>query len=523
MMSDKPRRKDNEFASEGRPPSQGHVWIVGAGPGDPRFLTLWAKECLAAAEVVVYDYLVDPRILDIVPPHAEKISLGHHSRGRCLEPAEINEILLTRARDGKHVVRLQAGDPAIFGRFAEELEFLRSKGIRFTVIPGITAGLAVGALAEIPLTHAQLASGVALIAGNEHSDKPHRNLDYQTLARFPGTIVYYMGVRSAAVWSQELMRHGKPAETPVAIVRRCGWPEQQVWTTTLGGVADTIQCQNIKPPAIIVVGPVASLAPPRSWFTSQPLFGKRILVTRPEDPAAELQSLLETWGACVIKHPVIELMPPETWEPVDRAIEHLNAFAWIVFSSANGVKFFVDRLWALAKDVRVLAATKIAAIGPGTATALEERYLKPELVPNEYRAEALAEELNRLPARGNILLIRASRGRQVLPEMLSAAGWQVSQVVAYRSVDVTSANPEVIEQLEEGRIDWTTVTSSGIAQSLVRLFGDRLKNTKLASISPVTTKTLHDLGFSPCVEAREYTMAGLVSAILDYESPNVER
>jgi uroporphyrinogen III methyltransferase/synthase len=494
-----------------------HVWIVGAGPGDPRFLTVWARNCLATAEVVVHDYLVDPRILELVPRTAERISLGHHSRGRSLEPEEINTILLTYAHAGKRVVRLKAGDPAIFGRLAEEIDFLRKNGIRFTIIPGVTAGLAVGALAEIPLTHAQLASGLALVAGNEHSDKPHRNLDYQSLARFPGTIVYYMGVRSAGTWSRELIRHGKSPDTPVAIVRRCGWPEQKLWKTTLSRLEETIQAEGVKPPAIIVLGEVAALAPVTSWFTSQPLFGKRILVTRPEEQAADLQLLLEAWGASVLTHPVIELAPPETWDAVDQTIDQLHEFAWTVFSSANGVRFFFDRLWQRGKDLRLFADTKVAVIGPGTAVALNNRGLRPDLIPPEYRAEALAEELNRLPERGKILLIRASRGRQILPEMLARAGWQVQQVVAYQSLDIRSAEPHVIEQMDEGHIDWVTVTSSGIASSLVRLFGDRLKKTQLASISPVTTATLNELGFHPAAEARDYTMEGLVSAILDRE------
>jgi len=497
--------------------NQGHVWIVGAGPGDPRLLTVWARSCLEQAEVVVYDYLVDPRILELAPQTAERVSLGHHSRGRFLEPSEINSILLTRARAGKRVVRLKAGDPTIFGRFAEELSFLRENGVHFTVIPGVTAGIAVGALAEIPLTHAQFASGVAFVAGNEHSDKPQRNLDYQSLAKFPGTIVYYMGVRSAPIWSQELIQNGKPSDTPVAIVRRCGWPEQQVWRTTLGELGETIHSQEIKPPAVIVVGEVASLTPVRSWFASQPLFGKRILVTRPEDQATDLQRLLEASGAYVISHPVIEIRPPETWEAVDRAINNLEQFTFIVFSSANGVRFFVKRLWEVGKDVRAFCSTKVAAIGPGTAAALKDCCIKPDLVPREYRAESLAEALNQLTERGKILLIRASRGRQVLPEMLSSAGWRVHQVVAYQSVDVPLADPLVVQQMEEGCIDWITVTSSGIAHSLVRLFGDRLRRTRLASISPVTTATLNELGFPPAVEAREYTMAGIVSAILSDE------
>ena len=509
-------RKD-ERMSYGNPCHHGHVWIVGAGPGDPRLLTVWARSCLEQAEVVVYDYLVDPRILELVPHTAEKVSLGHHSRGRFLEPSEINAILLTKARAGKRVVRLKAGDPAVFGRFAEELSFLRENGVPFTVIPGITAGIAVGALAELPLTHAQFASGVALVAGNEHSDKPHRNLDYECLAKFPGTIVYYMGVRSAVTWSHELVRYGKPSNTPVAIVRRCGWPEQQVWRTTLGELGQTIHSQGIKPPAVIVVGEVASLTPVKSWFTSQPLFGKRILVTRPEDQVTDLQNLLETWGACVINHPVIEIRPPETWEAVDRAIDNLEQFTFLVFSSANGVRFFVKRLWEIGKDVRALGSTRVAAIGPGTAAALEDCCIKPDCVPREYRAESLAEALNQLPERGKILLIRASRGRQALPEMLSTAGWQVHQVVAYQSMDVPSANPHVVQQMDEGQIDWTTVTSSGIAHSLVRLFGERLKRTRLASISPVTTATLEELGFPPAVEAQEYTIPGIVSAILNYE------
>lgn len=492
----------------------GIVYLVGAGPGDPGLITLRGVECLRRAEVIVYDYLANPLLLQHAPAAAEKICLGQHPPHKPWSQVEIQAFLIRRAREGRAVVRLKGGDPAVFGRGAEEIEALRAAGIPYETIPGVTAAFAAAAYGDIPLTHGQHCSAVALVTGQERRCKQGAGLDYAALAGFPGTLVFYMGTTSAKDWSEALVRGGKPPATPVAIVRRCSWNDQEVIRCTLGEVADVIATHRVRPPTVIIIGHVVDLAPAVSWFAARPLFGKRILLTRPERQMAPVADRLRELGAEVLVQPAIEIAPPQDWEPVDRVLRDLDRYDWIVFSSANGVQFFLDRLETLHGDVRRLGRIRIAAIGPGTAAELSRYRLRADLVPEAFRAEALAEALVNQAEGQNFLLIRASRGREILAEQLAAAGKNVEQVVAYQSNDVAKPAPEVIEAMAAGKIDWVTVTSSAIAQSLVSLFGETLRRTRLASISPVTSTTLAALGFPPAVEATRYTMEGLVEAIV---------
>ena len=491
----------------------GKVFVIGAGPGDPGLITLRGAECLRRADVVLYDYLVNPRILDQVSPTAEKVCLGRHGRGRLLEQDEINERTIAAARQGKQVVRLKGGDPLIFGRAGEELSALTAAGIPYEIVPGITAALAAGSYAGVPLTHRDWASAVALVTGREKGDKDPAEMDYAALAKFPGTLVFYMGVTTARHWSSELIVAGKPPETPAVIVRRCSWPDQSTARCTLGTVADEMAQRHVRPPVLVIVGEVAGLTPDTSWFVERPLFGHRVLVTRPAEQAGSLIEKLEELGAECLLQPAIRIGPPTDWGPLDAALQRLDSFDWIVFSSANGVRAFCDRLSSAGRDARALAQAKIAVIGPGTADELLTYHLFPDLQPAEFRAEALAEGLATQVRGKRCLLIRASRGREVLAEQLNAAGAIVEQAVAYSSTDVTEADPEVAAALVAGHIDWVTVTSSAIARSLASLFGDDLRRAKLASISPITSATLRELGHEPAVEAAEYTMDGVVQAI----------
>jgi uroporphyrinogen III methyltransferase/synthase len=355
---------------------------------------------------------------------------------------------------------------------------------------------------------------VALVTGQERHAKPSPTLDYGVLASFPGTLIFYMGVTSAPRWSEALLAHGKSADTPVAIVRRCTWNDQVTFRCTLGEVVRVIAQRQLRPPAVIVVGDVVAHAPAVSWFESRPLFGRRVLVARPRHQADALADLLREAGAEVLFQPAIEIAPPSDWGPVDAALERLDRYDWIVFSSANGVTHLLDRMWERHGDLRRLGRARIAAIGPGTADELLRYRLRADLVPDEYRAEALAGALAG-DARGKrFLLVRASRGREVLAEGLRAAGGEVEQVVAYRSLDVQQPDEEIAAALSADRIDFIAVTSSAIAQSLARMFGDSLRRARLVSISPVTSATLRGLGFPPHAEAVQYTMAGVVEAIL---------
>jgi len=331
----------------------------------------------------------------------------------------------------------------------------------------------------------------------------------------------YMGVTTADQWTRALVDAGKPAETPATIVRRCTWPDQQTIQCTLGTVAMRIAEAKLRPPIVTIVGEVAAAASVKNWFTARPLFGKRVLITRPRRQAGKLWDILSELGAQPLIQPAIKISPPDNWAAVDAALSRLGEFDWLVFSSANGVEHFLGRILETGRDTRALGAIKIAAIGPATAEALRDFHLKADLTPDEFRAEALAEALvDRARDRASaqrLLLVRASRGREVLADTLGAAAHIVEQVVAYRSVDVDSPDPEIASLLKQGHIDWITVTSSAIARSLVRLFGEDLRRAKLASISPITTATLRELGYEPVAEAREYTMEGVVSAIFDHE------
>lgn len=496
--------------------SRGKVYLIGAGPGDPGLLTVRGRQLLARADLVLYDYLVNPRILQYARDGAQLECLGRHGHGRLLSQDEIHQRMIEAARRGLLVARLKGGDPAIFGRTTEELAALDEANIPYEVVPGVTSAQAASSYAGIPLTHRDAASCVAFVTGQQARDQ-ESPLDMAGLARFPGTLVFYMGVTTAPEWSAELIAHGKPRDTPVAIVRRASWPQQETILTTLGELPTVLAPGKMRPPAIIIVGEAVAMRAASDWFAARPLAGKTILVTRPIEQSEGLVESLSELGAAVLVQPAIEIGPPRDWRPVDAAIDELASFDWLVFSSANGVRYFLDRLNDRGRDLRTLGTCKIAAIGPGTADALAEYRLRADVTPPEYRAESLAEALSPDAKGKRFLLLRASRGREVLSESLAAAGAEVAQAVVYESRDVTAPAPEVAEALAAGRIDWTTVTSSAIARSLIAMFGEKLKQTKLAAISPLTAGVLKEAGFRAEAVAEPYTTAAIVAAILDAE------
>jgi uroporphyrinogen III methyltransferase/synthase len=498
--------------------SRGRVYLVGAGPGDPGLLTLRGAECLRSADVVLYDYLASPELLTHIRASAERICLGRHGHGRLLSQDEINEEMITHAKNGETVVRLKGGDPTIFARLAEELSALEAAGVPYQIVPGITAAQAASSYAGIPLTDRDEASCVALVTGQEKHDQSSADtLDYAALAKFPGTIVFYMGVTTAGAWSSALIANGKRADIPVAIVRRCSLPDQQTFFTTLGELCETVRAKKLRPPAVMIVGEVAHARDFSNWFTSRPLFGRTVLVTRPPHQADDLAARLQDLGASVLRQPAIEIGAPADWSKVDRIIDRIAEFDWLVFSSANGVEYFLGRLLARGYDMRHLGRLRLAAIGPATVAALTRFHLKTYVQPETYRAEALAEALAPEVRGKRVLLARASRGREVLADMLAGAGATVEEVVVYESRVIETADEEIAQGLIAGNIDITTVTSSAIAHSLVRLFGDDLRKTRLAAISPVTAATLTELGFAPAIVAATYTTEGLIEAILAAE------
>ena len=492
----------------------GKVYLVGAGPGDPGLITLRGCELLKQADVVFYDYLANPLLLGHTGDSAELVCLGRHGQGRVLTQEDINQQVLAAALQGKAVVRLKGGDPSIFARAGEEIAALESAGIEYEVVPGVTTALAASSYEGVPLTHRDHASCVAFVTGQECHDKDGATLDLENLANFPGTLVFYMGVTTAPSWASSLVKHGKPAETPVAIVRHCSLPEQRTVLTTLGELPDVLAPGKMRPPAVVIVGAAVSASAVQNWYTTRPLFGQSVLVTRPVRQAAVLQTQLSALGASVMLQPAIDIHPVADWSQVDAAIENLAAFDWLVFSSANGVQFFLDRILSTGGDLRRLAACRLAAIGPATSQALADYHLRVDLHPDEYRAEALAASLAPQAAGKKCLLLRASRGREVLAEALTAANADVLQVVVYESCDIEQPQSDVLGSLSAGAIDWVTVTSSAIARSLTNMFGDSLHQTKLAAISPLTADVLTAAGYPAQVVATEYTTKGLVQAIV---------
>ena len=492
----------------------GKVYLVGAGPGDPGLITLRGVECLRRADVVLYDYLVNPCILEHARPVAELVCLGRHGQGRIVPQDEINERLVQEARKGRVVVRLKGGDPAVFARGAEEAEKVAAAGIPWEIVPGITAAMASGSHAGIPLTHRDLASSVAFVTGQQRSDDHESELDFDSLAKFPGTLVMYMGVTTAPHWTSALLAGGRPPDEPTAIVRRCSWPDQQVIRCQLDQVAGILASQKIRPPVIVIIGQVVRLTETLDWFAQRPLFGQTVLVTRPSDQARSMRDRLIELGATVLLQEAIRIADPPDWSEVDHEIAKVQHYDWLVFSSVNGVQYFLDRLEKTRRDLRDLGSVKLAAIGPASSDRLAQYRLRVDIRPDQFRAEALVEALLADAPEKRFLLTRASRGREVLAEQLTAAGAHVTQIVVYSSQDVSHAKPRVVEALRQGRVNWTTVTSSAIAHSVANLFGDDLKKTKLVSISPLTSDTLRTKGFEPAAEATEYTTEGVIDAIV---------
>jgi uroporphyrinogen III methyltransferase/synthase len=363
-----------------------------------------------------------------------------------------------------------------------------------------------------------MASAVAFVTGQQYhendADLDNTPLDYRRLAQFPGTLVFYMGVTTAPEWSRALIDAGKSADTPAAVIRRCSWSDQVVRHCTLGEISDVLAPGAMRPPVIVILGPVTEVAEALDWFAKRPLYGRQVLVTRPRDQAASMISQLTELGANVLLQPAIEITDPDDWQPVDEAIENLPSYDWLIFSSANGVRFFLDRLLASQYDVRRLGSVRLAVVGPATAEELQRYKLRADLQPDEYRAEALAAALGADVSQRRVLLARASRGREVLAEQLTAAGATVDQIVVYRSSDVTEADEQIVANMRAGKIDFTTVTSSAIARSLVQLFGDDLRKTHLVTISPLTSETLGEQGHEAAGEALEYTTDGVIDALL---------
>lgn len=498
----------------------GIVYLVGAGPGDYRLISLKAIECLQKAEVVVYDRLADPRILQWAPDEAEYIYVGKASSRHTMKQEDINQLLVDKAKEGRCVVRLKGGDPFVFGRGGEEALLLRENKLPFEIVPGITSAISVPAYAGIPVTHRAVATSFAVVTGHEDPTKGGSNMRWDKLATGVDTLVFLMGVANLPHITEELIKNGRPAETPAAVIRWGTKPEQEVLETTVGQAAADVQRAGLKPPAIFIVGDVVKLRKELRWFDDEdfrPLYGRSVLVTRARSQASKLTAALEALGAKVQETPAIELREPmDGYEAVDKAIAKIADYQWVIFTSTNGVEHFFRRLDKAGKDSRSLGYARIAAIGSATAEKLREYGLRADVVPQEFRAEGIVEALKgKLPPRAKILLPRAQEAREILPEKLREQGHTVDVVYVYQTVMAEAGGEELRRQMEQGDFDIVTFTSSSTVTNLVRIIGgsEALQKVKCACIGPVTAETLRKQGLEPELVAEEYTINGLVEAL----------
>ncbi len=498
----------------------GMVYLIGAGPGDNGLLTLKGRDCIARADVVVYDYLADKKLLAYASKEAELIYVGKQANRHTMRQEEINELLAQKAAAGKVVARLKGGDPFVFGRGGEEALLLKERGIAYEIVPGITSAIAAAAYAGIPVTHRRVAASFAVVTGHEDPARECSGINWPKLATGVDTLVFLMGVGNLRQICNELMANGRPAATPAALVRWGTKSEQEVLETTVKEAADDVERLGFRPPAIFIVGEVVKLRHELRWFDNRPLFGKKILVTRARAQASAFSECLEKLGATCIEAPVIEVVPADdNYESLDAAIAQLSSYDWLIFTSVNGVEYFFSRLEERKLDARALASAKVAAIGSSTAQALLQFGIRADLVPPQYRAEELVYSLGDAVVGKKILLPRAKKAREVLPDELRAHGAIVDVVQCYKTVKAKEDYSEIKALLAAGKIDVVTFTSSSTVNNFVKLIGDKSilpPNQIYAAIGPITAATCRKNGLNVSIEAQKYTLDGLKEVIEEY-------
>jgi len=507
------------------------VYLVGAGPGDPGLITIRGKQLLERAEVIIYDYLASRKLLKYVPRDAEFIYAGKKGGSKHTHTqAEINQMLIDRALSGRMVVRLKGGDPFIFGRGGEEIEELVAAGIPFEVVPGVTSATAAATYAGIPITHRQYTATVAFVTGHEDPTKKESNVAWDKISTGVGTIVVYMGIKNLASITEKVIKYGRDPKTPVAVVRWASTSEQQTVVGTLENIAEVVIKNNIKPPSLVIIGEVVNLRDTINWYEKRVLFSKRVVVTRTREQASELVNLLENYGAECIEYPTISLAPVDSYEILDRALTEIDTYQWVLFTSINAVDYFFKRLFELGMDVRDLKGPKVAAVGRVTAEALASRGIRADLLPEEFTGDGLAETLINEGVTGlNILIPRALKARETLPEKLSRVGAEVTVAPVYQNVLPTSSAGEHLKDdlrqaLEEKGVDMVTFTSSSTVKNFVTLLDtsgpDELQRlmsgVAVAAIGPITAKTAESHGLKVDVQPVEYTIPGLVESIVTH-------
>ncbi len=498
------------------------MYLIGAGPGDPGLITVKGKECIEKADVVIYDYLANPKLLEHAREDAEIIYVGKMGGDHTLPQDKINDLIVDRCGKGQTVARLKGGDPFIFGRGGEEAQELVEAGLRYEVVPGVTAAVSAAAYSGIPLTHREHTGSVAFITGHEDPTKDESNIYWDKISTGIGTLVFFMGIKNLPNITENLMKHGRDPKTPVAVIRWGTTPEQKTVTGTLDNIAEVAAKAGIRPPALTVVGEVVSLKPMLDWFEKKPLFGRKIVVTRAREQASGFASTLSEAGADVIEFPTIETVEPDSWDDLDNALGRLGQFDWIVFTSVNGVGYFVNRLKEKGMDIRDLKGLKVLTIGPKTAEAVEALGVRVDFVPKEYRAESIIEGMGADAIRGRKIFIpRAKVAREVLPDEMRKLGAEVTVAPTYVTVRPDNRKDEVRTLFENGRIDAVTFTSSSTVENFMEMWsnGEGLKlmeGVAAASIGPITSDTARKLGLNPVIEPAEYTTSALAEAIKTY-------
>lgn len=495
----------------------GSVYLVGGGPGDPGLLGLRAVRLLSTATVVAYDRLAPPEALSLCAEQAEQVYVGKLPDRHALSQDELNALLVDRARAGHAVVRLKGGDPFVLGRGSEEAQACVAAGVGFEVVPGVTAGVAAPAYAGIPVTHRGLAPGVAVATGHEDPTKDTAQVDYAALAAFPGTVVLYMAVGRLRAIAETLTAGGRPPTTPAALVRWGTTPRQVTVTATLADIADEAEAAGLSSPAVLVVGETVGLRGQLAWFDRRPLHGVAVLVPRTRHQASALSERLRARGAEPIEAPTIAVAAPADPEPLRESLRLVptGRWDWIAFTSANGVEAVFSCLDELGADARGLAGARLAAVGPGTDDALRGHGLRADLVPGRSTTRALAEALVEADAPGRVLLPRADIATPSLTEALVAAGWQATEVEAYRTVRPPDLPDGVRERLRDGQVHVVAFASSSTVRNFVELLGEPPDpDLRVASIGPVTTETCHELGLAVHAEADPHDLDGLTEAVV---------
>lgn len=505
-------------------PEKGFVYLIGAGPGDPGLFTIKGAKVLARADVVVYDRLIGQEILDYANKDAELIYVGKASSNHAMPQDEINQLLVRKAQEGKIVARLKGGDPFVFGRGGEEALYIHEHGLQFAIVPGITSAVSVPAYAGIPVTHRDATSSFAVITGHEKPGKAISSIQWDKISTGVGTLVFLMGVENLAFIVSHLLEGGRRPDTPVALIRRGTFPDQEVLSGTLDNIVDKVHQADFKPPAIIIVGETVNLRSELKWRENNPLWGAKILVTRARAQASTLVELIRDRGGEVLEFPTIEIVPESDLSQLYAAFKAIGNYRWIIFTSVNAVDIFFQELGRQDIDIRELQGIKIGAIGPATAARLVRLGLRVDLIPDEYRAEGIVSKLRDLikPGEG-VLLPRARGAREILPRSLSEMGAVVHEVMLYQAA-VAKINPKQVDEIRKGQLNYITFTSSSTVANFVKIMGEEYitdfnHRVKVACIGPITAQTARESGFSVDIVPDRYTIEALLDAIIkDYET-----